>query len=55
MQQRSNTRRTIHALAQATAVLGIALTAISAGAQQSADHGNSDHFAPGNLVVSRSV
>ena len=54
MQQPSNTRRTIHVLAQATAVLGIALTAIAAGAQQ-ADHGNSDHFAPGNLVVSRSV
>src|SRR5882757_8754730 len=55
MQQRSSTRRTIHVLAQATAVLGIALTAIAAGAQQSADHGKSDHFAPGNLVISRSV
>jgi hypothetical protein len=55
MQQRSNTRRTIHALAQATAVLGIALTAIAAGAEQPADHGKSDHFAPGNLVISRSV
>jgi hypothetical protein len=55
MQQPSNTRRTIPALAQATAVLGIALTAIAAGAQQSADYGNSDHFAPGNLVISRSV
>jgi hypothetical protein len=55
MQQRSNTRRTFHALAQATAVLGIALATLTAGAQQSADHGKSDHFAPGNLVVSRSV
>ena len=55
MQQRSKTRRTIHTLAQATAVLGIALTAIAAGAEQPADHGKSDHFAPGNLVISRSV
>ena len=55
MQQCSNTRRTIHALAQATAVLGIALATIAAGAQQSADHGKPAHFAPGNLVVSRSV
>jgi hypothetical protein len=55
MQQRSNTRRTIHTLAQATAVLGIALTALAAGAEQPADHGKSDHFSPGNLVISRSV
>jgi hypothetical protein len=55
MQQCNRTRRTIHVLAQATAVLGIALATLAAGAEQPADHGNSDHFAPGNLVVSRSV
>ncbi len=55
MQQCNRTRLTIHALAQATAVLGIALATLAAGAQQPADHGKSAHFWPGNLVVSRSV
>ena len=55
MQQCNRTRRTIHALAQAIAVLGIALATLAAGAEQPADHGKSDHFWPGNLVVSRSV
>ncbi len=55
MQQCNRTRRTIHVLAHATAVLGIALTALTAGAEQPADHGNSGHFWPGNLVISRSV
>jgi hypothetical protein len=54
MQQRNNSRRTIHTLAQATAVLSIALAALSAGAQQHGDHDDA-HFWPGNLVVSRSV
>ena len=45
MQQRSNTRRTIHALAQATAILGIALITLAAGAQQHRDHDDA-HFAP---------
>jgi hypothetical protein len=55
MQQSSNTRRTIHALAHATAVLGIALATLSAGAQQRSEHQEASHFWPGNLVVSRSV
>jgi hypothetical protein len=55
MQQRNRTRRTIHALAQATAVLGIALAPLAVQAQQNGDNGNSGHFLPGNLVVSRSV
>ncbi|HZD76689.1 MAG TPA: hypothetical protein VE218_06765 [Acidobacteriaceae bacterium] len=55
MQQRNNTRRTIHALAQASAVLGIAFATLSAGAQQSSQHSEASHFSPGNLVVSRSV
>jgi hypothetical protein len=55
MQQSSNTRRTIHALAQATAVLGIALATLAAGAQQFPGHPEASHFSPGNLVVSRSV
>jgi hypothetical protein len=46
---------TIHALAQATAVLGIALAALTAGAQQHGGHQDAAHFLPGNLVVSRSV
>jgi hypothetical protein len=46
---------TIHALAQATAVLGIALATITAGAQQHGSHQDAAHFFPGNLVVSRSV
>jgi hypothetical protein len=54
MQQRIGTRRTIHTLAQATAVLGIALATLTAGAQQPSNH-NDTHFSPGNLVVSRSV
>ena len=55
MQQCNRTRRTIQVLAQATAVLGIALATVAAGAEQPADHGKSAHFWPGNLVVSRSV
>jgi hypothetical protein len=55
MQQPSNSRRTIHTLAQATAVLGLALAALSAGAQQHSEHQDKAHFSPGNLVVSRSV
>jgi hypothetical protein len=55
MQQSSNTRRTIHALAHATAVLGIALATLAAGAQQHSEHQEASHFWPGNLVVSRSV
>ena len=55
MQQSSNTRRTIHALAQASAILGIALATLSAGAQQRSEHPEASHFFPGNLVVSRSV
>jgi hypothetical protein len=55
MQQRNNTRRTIHVLAQATTVLSIALAALSAGAQQHRGHEEDAHFWPGNLVVSRSV
>jgi hypothetical protein len=55
MQQSSNTRRTIHALAHATAVLGIALATLAAGAQQFPGHPEASHFWPGNLVVSRSV
>jgi hypothetical protein len=55
MQQSSNTRRTIHALAHATAVLGIALATLSAGAQQPFGRPEASHFWPGNLVVSRSV
>jgi hypothetical protein len=47
--------RTIHALAQTTAVLGIALATLAAGAQQHGDHEDAAHFWPGNLVVSRSV
>jgi hypothetical protein len=46
---------TIHALAQATAVLGIALATLTAGAQQHGNHQDAAHFWPGNLVVSRSV
>jgi hypothetical protein len=46
---------TIHALAQATAVLGIALATCAAGAQQHGSHQDAAHFFPGNLVVSRSV
>ncbi len=53
MQQRTGTR-TIHALAQATAVLGIALLTLAAGAQQRSDHDN-PRFWPGDLVLSRSV
>jgi hypothetical protein len=52
MQPRSST---IHTLAQATAVLGIALATLAAGAQQHRDHEDAAHFWPGNLVVSRSV
>jgi hypothetical protein len=52
MQLRNNT---IHALAQATAVLGIALATLTAGAQQHGSHQDAAHFFPGNLVVSRSV
>jgi len=52
MQQRN---RTIHALAQATCVLGIALATLAAGAQQHGDHQDAAHFWPDNLVVSRSV
>jgi hypothetical protein len=52
MQLRS---RTIRALAQATAVLGVALATLAAGAQQHGDHEDAAHFWPGNLVVSRSV
>ena len=55
MHQPSNSRRTIHTLAQATTVLGLALASLAAGAQQNRDHRDKDHFAPGNLVVSRSV
>ena len=45
---------------QASAVLGIAFLALSAGAQQQQhnqdrDHQDAPHFWPGNLVVSRSV
>ncbi len=54
MQPRSSTR-TIRTLTQATIVLGIALSALSAGAQQRGDHEGAAHFWPGNLVVSRSV
>ena len=54
MQPRSNTR-TIRTLTQATIVLGIALSALSAGAQQRGDHEGAAYFWPGNLVVSRSV
>ena len=46
---------TIHALAQATAVLGIALATLTAGAQQHGNRQDAAHFFPGNLVVSRSV
>jgi hypothetical protein len=55
MQQHSNSRRTIHTLAQATTVLGIALATLAAGAQQDGQHQDAAHFSPGNLVVSRSV
>jgi hypothetical protein len=55
MQQNSNIRRTIHTLAQATAILGVALATLSAGAQQRSEHSEASHFLPGNLVVSRSV
>jgi hypothetical protein len=55
MQQRNSTRRTIRALAQATAVLAIALATLTAGAQQQGSHQDAAHFWPGNLVVSRSV
>ena len=55
MHQPSNSRRTIHTLAQATTVLGLALASLAAGAQQNRDHRDKAHFAPGNLVVSRSV
>ncbi len=51
MQPRNST---IHTLAQATAVLGIALATLAAGAQQQG-HNEHAHFSPGNLVVSRSV
>src|ERR1700733_6692443 len=44
-----------HALAQATAVLGIALSTLTAGAQQHGNHQDAAHFWPGNLVISRSV
>ena len=54
MQQHSNSRRTIHTLAQATTVLSIALATLAAGAQQQG-HNENAHFSPGNLVVSRSV
>ena len=52
--QQPSTRRTIHALAQATAVLAVTLATLTAGAQQGHDHDDA-HFWPGNLVVSRSV
>jgi hypothetical protein len=55
MQQRNITRSTIHALAQATAVLGIALATLTAGGEQPGQHQDAAHFLPGNLVVSRSV
>ena len=55
MHQPSNSRRTIQLLAQATTILGIALATLAAGAQQNRDHQDKAHFAPGNLVVSRSV
>src|ERR1700757_2682267 len=53
-QQPSNSRA-IHNLAQATIVLGLALAALAAGAQQNRDQQDKAHFAPGNLVVSRSL
>lgn len=55
MQQLSSTARRIKTLAQASAVLGIALVSLAAGAQQQGDHDDHTHFWPGNLVVSRSV
>jgi hypothetical protein len=51
MQPRNSTH---HILVKATAFLGIALAALTAGAQQHSDHEDA-HFWPGNLVVSRSV
>jgi hypothetical protein len=57
--QQSNHQRTysaVHRLIQASAVLSIALTAASAGAQQRQDQDKDGfRFWPGNLVVSRSV
>ncbi|HEX6494610.1 MAG TPA: hypothetical protein VF018_03935 [Acidobacteriaceae bacterium] len=52
--QQPSTRCTIHALAQATAVLAVTLATLTAGAQQGPEHDN-PHFRSGNLVVSRSV
>src|ERR1700758_4875216 len=55
MQQNSSNSRAIHNLAQATTILGIALATLAAGAQQNRDQQDKAHFAPSNLVVSRSL
>ena len=61
MQQTSRTRRHLLALAQASAILGIAfMTFSSAATVHAEDHGDDGehheaHFRPGNIVVSRSV
>jgi hypothetical protein len=60
MQQPSRNRRNLQALAQASAILGIALMTFSSGVTAHAgEHGDDGdheaHFRPGKIVVSRSV
>jgi hypothetical protein len=60
MHQCSRNRRHLQLLAQASAILGIALTTFSGAIAHAQGYGDAGdqreaHFRPGNIVVSRSV